>query len=164
MVSKENSWKFWEPNIYWLSSPINIFKILLKSSHNMESVLSSSIFLSHKSAKFNPFDLAALRSVTCFQDMLQNKKVTWRCEHNANNRFFTCLREKNIPLLWTTKTTIFIRMIARVFIQRTQPHLSFIANNDRNTLWGHNADNHFLNLSWNKNTYHLHSTTLTTSS
>ena len=52
-------------NIYIFSSPINNFKILLKPSHNIESVLFSSLFLSHKSAIFNPFDLAR------FQDMFQ---------------------------------------------------------------------------------------------
>ena len=38
--------------------PYQFFKILLKSSHNIESALYSSNFLSHKSAIFNPFDLA----------------------------------------------------------------------------------------------------------
>ena len=38
--------------------------------------------------------------------------------------------------------------------------LWFIANNDRNLLWGHNADNFFFNFNWNMHTYHLHSTTL----
>ena len=52
-------------------------------------------------------------------------------------------------MLWITETTIFILTIARLFIQRKQPYLWFIANNDRNMLWGHNADNYFLNLSWN---------------
>ena len=45
-------------NVYIFSSSINIFKILLKSSHDIESVLSFSIFLLHKSAIFNPLDLA----------------------------------------------------------------------------------------------------------
>ena len=112
--------------------------------------------LTYKPAIFNPFDLA------CFQDMLQNKKVTWRCEHSANNRIFTCLRKK-IPMLWATETTIFIQMIARVFVQSKQPYLWFIASNDRNMSWGHNPDNYFLNLSWNIDTYHLYSTTSTTS-
>ena len=38
--------------------PYQFFKLLLKSSHNIESALSSSIFLSRKSAIFNHFDLA----------------------------------------------------------------------------------------------------------
>ena len=56
-------------------------------------------------------------------------------------------------MLWTTETTIFVRVIARVFIQRKQPYLWFIANNGRNISWGHNADNYFLNLSWNIHSY-----------
>ena len=67
-------------------------------------------------------------------------------------------------MLWTTETIIFFQMIANVFTQRKQPYLWFIANNDRNILWGHNADNYFLNLSWNVHTYYLHSTIFTTSS
>ena len=96
------------------------------------SVLSSSILLSHKPAIFNPFDPARI------QDVLQNKKVTWRCKHNTNNRFFYLTKRKK-PILWTTQTTIFIHMIARVFIQRKQPYLWLIANNDGNILWGHNS-------------------------
>ena len=84
--------------------PINIFKILLKSSHNIESNLSSSIFLSH-----------GLNATLI-------------------NNFFTCLWQKKIPMSWTTETTIFIRIIARIFIQRKQPYLWFIVNNDRNML------------------------------
>ena len=86
--------------------------------------------------------------------MFQNNKVTWRCEHNADNRC-SYLRRKKIPkpMLWTTETTIFIRMLARAFIQRKWPYLWFIANNDRIMLWGHSADNYFLNLSWNIHTY-----------
>ena len=77
-------------------------------------------------------------------------------------------------MLWTTETIIFFQIIANVFTQRKQPYLWFIANNDRNILWGifttsseadngkfnvtvykgnnsknrgSNADNYFLNLS-----------------
>ena len=128
-------------NVYIFSSPINTFKSFLKSSHSIKSFLSSIIFLSHKSTIFNLFDLAH------FQDMPENKKATWRFEHNANNRFFYVLQKKKILMLWTTETAIFIRLIARVFKQRKQPYLWFIANNDRNMLWGHNTDNYFLNLS-----------------
>ena len=80
--------------------------------------------------------------------MLQNKKTTWRCRLNANNRFFHLLREK-ILMLWTTETTVFIRMIARNFIQRKQPYLWLKANNDRNLVWEQNSDNYFLSLNWN---------------
>ena len=86
-----------------------------------------------------------------FQDMLQNKKATWRCRHNANNRFFHLLREQ----LWTTETTTFIWMIARNFTQWKQPFLWFNANNDRNLLWEYNPDNYFLSLGWIILTYHL---------
>ena len=53
-------------------------------------------------------------------------KVTWRYWHNPNNWFFTS-QEKKISMLWTTETTIFIRMIARFSIQRKQSYLWFIA-------------------------------------
>ena len=46
-------------NVYIFSFPINIFKMLLKAIHNIESVLSSPIFLSHKTDIFNLFDLPA---------------------------------------------------------------------------------------------------------
>ena len=77
---------------------------------------------------------------------------------------FLLSRRKKMPMLLTTEITIFIRMTGRVFIQQKQPNLWLIANINRNMLWGHNADNYFLNLSWNIHTYHLHSTTSTTSS
>ena len=54
-------------NVYIFSSSINNLKILLKSIHNIESVLSSSIFLSHKLSIFNPPSIDLAR----FQDMLQ---------------------------------------------------------------------------------------------
>ena len=44
-------------NVSIFSFPINIVKSLF---HNIESVLSSSIFLSHKPAIFNPFDLGEM--------------------------------------------------------------------------------------------------------
>ena len=57
-------------NVYIFSSPINIFKTLSTSSHNIKSVLSSSIFLWHKQPySINSISLAS-RSVKCFQDML----------------------------------------------------------------------------------------------
>ena len=37
-------------------------------------------------------------------------------------------QEKKISMFWTTKTAIFIRMIARASIQRKQPYLWFIEN------------------------------------
>ena len=46
--------------------------------------------------------------------------------------FFTSLREKIIPMLWTIT---FIRMMARVFIQRKQPYCWFIANNVTKTCY-----------------------------
>ena len=55
-------------------------------------------------------------------------------------------------------------MIARVFIQRKQIYPWFIANIDRNMLWGYSADNLFLNFSSNIHAYDLQSTTWTTSS
>ena len=46
-----------------------------------------------------------------------------------------------MPLLWTTEATIFIWITATTFTQREQQFLWFIANNDRNTEWGYNAEN-----------------------
>ena len=135
-------------NIYIFSSPINIFQILLKSSHNIESVLSGSIFLSHKSAIFDPFKIRKSRDGA-------NTTLT--------TDFYTCLRQKKNPALNNWKT-IFIRMIARVFIQRKQPYLWFIANNYTDMSWVHNSDNYFFNFSWNIHTYHLHYATSRTSS
>ena len=141
-------------NISIFSSTINIFKSLLKPSHNIESVLSSSISLLRKSAMFNSFDFAYR-----FQDMLQNKKAMWRCRHNANNRFFHLLREKNAYALnnWNNH---FHSNDSKKF--HTMEIMK--VNNDRNLLWEHNPDNYFLSLSWKIHTYHLHSTTSTTSS
>ena len=140
------------------SFSINIFKSLLKLSHNIESVLTSSIFLPRKSAISNPFDLSYR-----FQDMLQNKKATWRWRHNDNNRFFHLLKEKNAYPLnnWNNH---FYSNDSKKF-HTTQTTVSLIqGNNDRNLLWEHNPDNYILSLSWNIHTNHLHSTTSTTSS
>ena len=52
--------------VYIFSSPINIFKILLRSSRNIKSVLSSLIFLPHKWAIFNPFDFAHFKECEQF--------------------------------------------------------------------------------------------------
>ena len=98
------------------------------------------------------------------QDMPQNKKVKWQCKHNAKNLFFYLSKRKRYLCSEKLKQPFFFRMIARVFVQCKQSYLWFIANNDRNMLWGHNAVNYFLNLSWNIHTYHLHSITSTTSS
>ena len=145
-------------NISILSSPFNIFKSLLKPSHNIESVLSSSIFLSSKSVVFSPF----YPTSTVFKICFKNKKITRRCGQNARRSF--CLIKKKVSVFWTTETIIFIRIIARASIQRNQPYLWFIAYNDRNMLGGHNVDSYFLNFSWNIRRYHLHSTTSTTNS
>ena len=74
----------------------------------------------------------------------------WRCEHNANNHFFFYLpKRKKIYALNNWNNHFFSRMITRVFVSCKQSYLWFIANNDRNMLWEHNADNYFLNLNWN---------------
>ena len=145
-------------NVYIFSSHINSFQILLKFSHNIESFLSSSIFLSHKSVMFNLLDLA------CFQDCFRTRKLPDDANTRLTTDFFYQPKRKKIPMLWTTETTVFIRMIPKVFTQRKRPYLWIIANNDRNMLWGHTTDNHFLILSCNIHTYHLYSTTSTTSS
>ena len=140
-------------NVYIFSPPINIFKILLKSSHNIEYVLSSSIFLSDKSAIFNPFDL------TCFQDMFLKRKMSRDSANTMLTTNFDLPKRKKIPMLWTTETTIFIRKVGIVFMQGKQSYLWFIANNDRNMSQRHNTDNFSLNLSWNIHAYHVHSLT-----
>ena len=109
-------------NISIFSTPINIFKSLLQPSHNIESVLTSFIFLLCKSEIFNPSDIAYH-----FQDILLNKKAMWWCGQNTNNWFFHLLREK-IPTLWTTERAIFIQTIARNYIQHKQAYLWFKAN------------------------------------
>ena len=111
----------------------------LKSIHNIKSVLSSSVFLSHESAiQLYSIHLISPAFRTCFK--------TRKSRDGANTMpatdFFCLPKRKKIPMLWTTETIIFIQTIARVFIQRKQPYLWFIANNDRNMLWGHNTDNY----------------------
>ena len=100
-------------NVSIFSSPMNISKSLWKPSHSSEFVLSSSIFVKRKSANH----IQSIRprfNIDCEQfsghDSEQESHVTGR--HNANNQFF--LREK-VSMLWTTETTIFIRIIARAF-------------------------------------------------
>ena len=108
---KKNSY-FWgsifHEHLYiFIPKPINNFKILLKSSHNIESVL---FFFncSVTQATSQPYSIHSISPAfrTCFQRLLQNKKVTWRCEHNPNNQFFYLTKRKKISMLWTTETTI----------------------------------------------------------
>ena len=110
-------------------------KILLTSSRNIESVLFF-FSLSVTQVTSQPYSIQSISPAfkTCLKRPLQNKKVTWRCEHNPNNQFFYLTKRKKISMLWTTKTTI-------LFFNPLQ--------NDRNMLWGHNADNYCFNLSWN---------------
>ena len=82
-------------NVYIFSYPINNFKILLKSSHNTESVL---FFFSFSVTQVTS-QLYSIHSIspafrTCFKRPLQNKKVTWRCEHNSNSQFFYLTKRK----------------------------------------------------------------------
>ena len=68
--------------------------MLLKSSHNVESVLfffNSSVTI-HKSVIFIHSISPTFRSY--FKRPLQNKKVTWRYEHNSNNHFYLTNRNK----------------------------------------------------------------------
>ena len=125
-------------NFYIFSYHINNFKILLKSSHNIESVLFF-FNLSVTQVTSQPYSIQSISPAfkSCLKRPLQNKKVTWRCEHNPNNQFFYLTKRKKISMLWTTETTILFFL----FFDALQ--------NDRNMLWGHNADNYFLNLSWN---------------
>ena len=110
-------------NISIFSSPINIFKSLLKPRHNIESVLSSSFFLLRKSAIFSPFDLAYR-----FQYMLQNKEDTLKME----NLMSRCINETTQTTTDTTLTTIF-GILAKTLmhtiynLQHEQPVYSFKA-------------------------------------
>ena len=82
-------------NVYIFSYPINNFKILLKSSHNIESVLFFFSF-SVTQVTSQPFSIHSISPAfrTCFKRPLQNKKVTWRCEHNPSNQFFYLTKRK----------------------------------------------------------------------
>ena len=86
---KKNSY-FWRSIFHerlHISYAINNFKILLKCSHNIESVLlffNFSVTI-HKTAIFIHSISPAFRSY--FKRPLQNKEVTWRCKHNSNNQF-----------------------------------------------------------------------------
>ena len=82
-------------NVYIFSYPINNFKILLKSSHNIESVLFFFNF-SVTQVTSQPYSIHSISPAfrTCFKRPLQNKKVTWRCEHNPNNQFFYLTKRK----------------------------------------------------------------------
>ena len=82
-------------NVYIFSYPINNFKILLKSSHNIESVLFFFNF-SVTQVTSQPYSIHSISPAfrTCFKRPLQNKKVTWRCEHNPSNQFFYLTKRK----------------------------------------------------------------------
>ena len=145
------------------SFPINTFKSFSKPSHNVKFVLSSSIFVPHKSAIFNQFDLAykqwtvfricfkteKLRDdvdtalTTDFSKFREKKILSYALNivTTLTINFFTFWEKKYLAILQTTEATIFIRIIARVFIQRTQIYPWFIANIDRNMLLGYSADN-----------------------
>ena len=62
-------------NVYIFSSPINIFKILSKSSHDIKSVLSSLTFLWHKSAIFSQFDLTHFKECELFSGHVSKQKI-----------------------------------------------------------------------------------------
>ena len=82
-------------NVYIFSYPINNFKILLKSSHKIESVLFFFNF-SGTQVTSQPYSIHSISPAfrTCFKRPLQNKKVTWRCEHNPSNQFFYLTKRK----------------------------------------------------------------------
>ena len=88
-------------NVYIFLSPINNFKILLTSSHNI-------VFFNF-----------SITQVIHIQSIHQSNTT-------LTTNFFTLLREKK-SMLRTTEITIFIRMKARVFVQCEQPYLLFIA-------------------------------------
>ena len=82
-------------NVYIFSYPINNFKILLKSSHNIESVLFFFNF-SVTQVTSQPYSIHSISPTfrTCLKRPLQNKKFTWQCELNPNNQFFYLTKRK----------------------------------------------------------------------
>ena len=64
-------------NVYIFSYPIYNFKILLKSSHNIESGLSHN---TDKSAIFNPFDLVRFQGMLQKSDSKQESHGTVRTQ------------------------------------------------------------------------------------
>ena len=96
--------------VYIFSSHINLFKILLKVSHNIESVLAFLIFLLLKSTIFSPLDHLAAR----FQDFFRTRKSRDGANTTLTTDFFTYPREKkNLCSELTAETTIFIRIMAK---------------------------------------------------
>ena len=85
-------------NVYIFSYDINNFTILLKSIHNIESVLFFFNF-SVTQVTIQPYSIHSIFSAirTCLKRPLQNKKVTWRCERNPNNQFFYLTKRKKYP-------------------------------------------------------------------
>ena len=100
-------------NIFWCH--INVFKILLKFSHNIESVLSSLILLSHKSAIFSPLDLARFQdcftyiSITIWHHLFLEFSLvdTWFFAHWRHQRVVT--RLQNIRQLNIRRVKNFFR-------------------------------------------------------
>ena len=121
---KKNSY-FWRSIFHerlHISYPINNFKILLKSSHNIESVLfffnfsvtqvTSQPYSIHSiSVRSGQDMLSAIR--TCLKRPLQKKKVTWRCKHNPNNQFFYLTKRKNIYALNSWNNRFILWFIAK---------------------------------------------------
>ena len=94
---KKNSY-FWRSIFHerlHISYPINNFKILLKSSHNIESVLFFFNF-SVTQVTSQPYSIHSISPTfrTCLKRPLQNKKFTWQCELNPNNQFFYLTKRK----------------------------------------------------------------------
>ena len=71
--------------------------------------MSSSIFLSHKSAIFNP----ASRMWAAFGTWFKIRKSRDDANTTLTTAFYYLSESKKKPLLWTTETTIFIRIIGR---------------------------------------------------
>ena len=120
-------------NVYIFSYPINNFKILLKSSHNIESVL---LFFNFSVTQVTSLPYSSIRSRPLSGHASKGRFKTRKSRDGAN----------------TTLTTIFLPKKKNNLCseQLKQPFYSLIHNkNDRGMLSAHNADNCFLNLSWN---------------
>ena len=133
---KKNSY-FWgsifHEHLYiFIPKPINNFKILLKSSHNIESVL---LFFNFSVTQdiSQPYSIHSVSSdfrTYASKGRFKTRKSHDGCKYNSNK----LTKRKKISVLWTTEITMW-------FFDSWQ--------NDRSMLWGHNPDNYFLNLSWN---------------
>ena len=140
-------------NVYMFSYPINNFKILLKSSHNIESVLFFFNF-SVTQVTSQPYSIPSVSPTfrACFKRPIQNKKVMWRCEHNSNNQFFYLTKRKKIcseQLKQPFYSLIHSKMIETCYEDTTQTTTFWIlAETFYIPFIFYNFNNHFIGWKW----------------